>query len=71
MLRALLGAPFQFFDLPLHGGNGLVFLHDFELQLFFGFFLGFGTRACQIFLDTLFNGQVHFALGVVQLALLV
>ena len=70
LLRALFGAPFQFFDLPLHGGDGLVFLHDFELQFFFGFFFGFVPLGCRIGLHALFDGQVHFALGVVQLALL-
>ena len=40
LLRALLGAPFQVFDLSLHRGDGLIFLHHFEFQFFFGFFFG-------------------------------
>ena len=41
LLRTLFGAPFQIFDLFLHGGDGLVFLHHLELQFIFGFLLGF------------------------------
>ncbi len=70
LLRALFGAPFQLFDLSLHRGDGLVFLHHFEFQFFFGFFLGFVAFAAEIGLDALGDGQIQFALGVVQLALL-
>ena len=53
LLRALLGAPFQVFDLSLHRGNGLVFFHHFEFQFFFGFFLGLVAFGAQVGLNSL------------------
>ena len=69
LLRALLGAPFQVFDLSLHRGNGLIFLHHFEFQFFFGFFFGLVAFRAEIGLHSLFDRQVQLALGIVQLAL--
>ena len=37
MLRSLFSTTLEFFNLFLHGGYGLFFLHDFKLEPFFGF----------------------------------
>ncbi|OIQ69920.1 hypothetical protein GALL_484720 [mine drainage metagenome] len=69
LLRALLGLLFEFLDLLLHGGDGLVLLHHFEFQSFLRFAFGLAADFGQAVLHALFDGQFEFAPGVVEFAL--
>jgi hypothetical protein len=70
LLRALLGLAFQVLDLALHGGHLLLLFEQAELEAFFGLLLGLVAHGGQRLLHLLFDGQVHLAASVVQLALL-
>ena len=68
LLGALLDAAGEFIDVLFQRGDGLVFLHDLERQLFFDFLLGLLAGLAQGFLDALLDGQFHFAFGIIELA---
>jgi len=70
LLRALLGAAFEFLDLLLHGEDGLFLFRDLQSLLFLGFLACLLARGGEPFLDALLNRELHFPFGIVQLALL-
>ena len=70
LLRALLGFLFQNLDLALHAGDGFFALRNLQLQFFFRIVLCFVTNGAERLLNTSFDGQLEFALLVVELPLL-
>ena len=69
LLGTLFGAAFEVLDLFLHGGEGLVFFCEFQAEAFFGVFLGFVAGDGEGGLDAGFDGEIHFAFGIVEFAL--
>jgi hypothetical protein len=57
LLRSLFGPAFEFFDLCLHGGDSLLFLHYFELQTVLRFFLCLLTGGGEPVLYSLFDRE--------------
>jgi hypothetical protein len=70
VLRALFGLAPQVFDLALHRGDLFLLLPHPEGQGGFGLLLGLVADRPQFGLNLFLDGQVHLALGVVELALL-
>ena len=70
LLRPLFGLAPQVFDLALHRGDLFFLLPDPQGQGGFGLVLGLVANRSELGLDLFLDGQVHFALGVVELALL-
>jgi hypothetical protein len=69
LLRSLLGPALEFLDLPLHGSDGFLLLHDLEAEFFLGVFACLYARDFQPLLYARLDGQLEFTSGIVQFAL--
>ena len=58
LLRTLLRLAFEFFDLFLHGRDGLLFFQDFKFERFLCFFFGLIPRGGEPFLYTFFHSEI-------------